>query len=145
MQTAVPMARPAKQVVCSFCGSTREKTAKLIAGPGTLRICAECVHLCGQILHDEGPSPSQVRHTTLVLDDGTHHLVDAGLHEAVSMLGNDDARIVAFNLVAGGRLAVRRQAVRQMLADPEPEAEPRARPAWADTRESTTATKGSNP
>lgn len=46
-------------------------------------------------------------------------------------LGTDDGRIVAFALVAGGRIAVRRQAVRQLLAEPDPEVEATPRPEWA--------------
>jgi hypothetical protein len=125
------MRSPAHQASCSFCGAEAEKTVKLIAGPGDVSICAECVHLCAEILEDLPPAASLVQQATLVLEDGSRHLVAAGLHEAVSMLGLDDSCIVAFELVAGGRLAVRRQAVRQVYADPEPDAEPRTRPAWA--------------
>lgn len=120
-----------KHAVCSFCGVGPEKTAKLIAGPGAVSICAECVHLCAEILEDVPPAPSLVQQATLVLEDGSSHLVAMGLREAVSMLGADDSRIVAFDLVVGGRFAVRRQAVRQVRADSEPAAEPRERPAWA--------------
>jgi hypothetical protein len=55
-----------------------------------------------------------------------------GLREAVSMLGSDDSRIVAFDLVGGGRLAVRRQAVQRLCAESEPEREFSARPTWAE-------------
>ncbi len=38
---------------CSFCGKTQDQVQKLIAGPG-IYICDECVHLCNEILIDEG-------------------------------------------------------------------------------------------
>ena len=47
------------------------------------------------------------------------------------MLGSDDTRLVAFELVDGGRMAVRRQAVRQIHAEPDPALEPTPRPDWA--------------
>ena len=31
---------------CSFCGKTRSQVSKLIAGPGGVYICDECVHAC---------------------------------------------------------------------------------------------------
>ncbi|MBT6844071.1 MAG: ATP-dependent Clp protease ATP-binding subunit ClpX [Candidatus Melainabacteria bacterium] len=40
---------------CSFCGKTQDQVQKLIAGPG-IYICDECVHLCNEILVDEGIS-----------------------------------------------------------------------------------------
>jgi len=117
---------------CSFCRKTDGETAKLIAGPNELAICAECVHLCAEIVADEPPAPSRIQEITLVLEDGSRYLVAAGLHETVSMLGEDDSRIVAFDLVEGDRIAVRRQAVRQIHAKREPEVEPVSRPSWAD-------------
>lgn len=38
---------------CSFCGKTQDQVQKLIAGPG-IYICDECIHLCNEILVDEG-------------------------------------------------------------------------------------------
>lgn len=38
---------------CSFCGKTEKQTRKLIAGPGGVYICDECVALCSEILEDE--------------------------------------------------------------------------------------------
>lgn len=42
---------------CSFCGKDQDQVARLIAGPGKVYICNECVALCGEILsgsHDSG-------------------------------------------------------------------------------------------
>ena len=55
---------------CSFCGKNEDETARLIAGPGELRICSECVHLCAEIINEDPPAPSVVQETMLVLEDG---------------------------------------------------------------------------
>jgi len=34
---------------CSFCGKSQSEVASLIAGPGKVFICSECVTLCHQI------------------------------------------------------------------------------------------------
>ncbi len=44
---------------CSFCGKTQDQVLKLIAGPG-IYICDECIHLCNEILIDEGINPDLV-------------------------------------------------------------------------------------
>ena len=38
---------------CSFCGKTEIQVRKLIAGPGDVFICDECISLCDEILEDE--------------------------------------------------------------------------------------------
>ncbi len=38
---------------CSFCGREQEQVNHLIAGPGSVYICDECVDLCREILRDE--------------------------------------------------------------------------------------------
>jgi ATP-dependent protease Clp ATPase subunit len=38
---------------CSFCGKDQDAVKKLIAGPGGVYICDECVALCGQIIEEE--------------------------------------------------------------------------------------------
>ncbi len=40
--------------VCSFCGKAQASVKRLIAGPGRVFICDECVHLCEQIISEEG-------------------------------------------------------------------------------------------
>ena len=46
--------------VCSFCGKTQSTVKRLIAGPGRVFICDECVHLCQQIILEEGTAiPAQ--------------------------------------------------------------------------------------
>ena len=36
-----------------FCGKTEKQVRKLIAGPGDVFICDECISLCDEILEDE--------------------------------------------------------------------------------------------
>jgi ATP-dependent Clp protease ATP-binding subunit ClpX len=46
------------QQCCSFCTKPRSEVAKLIAGPGGVTICGECVNVCGEIIADSGnPAP----------------------------------------------------------------------------------------
>ena len=49
--------------VCSFCGKSQVAVKRLIAGPGRVFICDECVRLCEQIISEENngagtPPPS---------------------------------------------------------------------------------------
>ncbi|MDR0540535.1 MAG: ATP-dependent Clp protease ATP-binding subunit ClpX [Spirochaetaceae bacterium] len=36
--------------ICSFCGKSQDMTRRLIAGPGDLYICDECIEVCSKIL-----------------------------------------------------------------------------------------------
>ena len=38
---------------CSFCGKSQEQVRRLIAGPGFVYICNECIALCNDILAQE--------------------------------------------------------------------------------------------
>ena len=50
------------QYECSFCGKYQQQVKRLIAGPGKVYICDECVRLCQGIIDEEGP-PSVPTHT----------------------------------------------------------------------------------
>jgi ATP-dependent Clp protease ATP-binding subunit ClpX len=43
---------------CSFCGKAQAGVKRLIAGPGRVFICDECVRLCQQIITEEGAAAS---------------------------------------------------------------------------------------
>jgi ATP-dependent Clp protease ATP-binding subunit ClpX len=43
---------------CSFCGKSQDEVAKLIAGPGALFICDECVELCNAYVAGRTPDLS---------------------------------------------------------------------------------------
>jgi glutaredoxin len=38
---------------CSFCGKSQGDVARLIAGPGAIYICNECVELCREIIDED--------------------------------------------------------------------------------------------
>ena len=42
------------QYHCSFCGKNQDQVKRLIAGPGAVYICDECVGLCQEIINEEG-------------------------------------------------------------------------------------------
>jgi len=104
---------------CSFCAKTAVEVGKLVQGPDDLAVCGECVHLMAEIVADSPPPPGEERSCRLVTEDGTAHEIKHGLHEVVSMLGHNEAALVTFVLADGGRLAVRRGTVRQVLEAPD--------------------------
>ncbi len=46
------------QYHCSFCGHSQDQVRRLIAGPGAVYICDECVDLCKEIIDDEAGQPA---------------------------------------------------------------------------------------
>ncbi len=44
------------QYRCSFCGKDQERVHRLIAGPGGVYICNECIDLCREIIEEEQAS-----------------------------------------------------------------------------------------
>lgn len=48
------------QYHCSFCGKSQDQVQRLIAGPGAVYICDECVDLCREII-DEETNPTRGR------------------------------------------------------------------------------------
>ncbi len=57
------------QYHCSFCGKNQDQVKRLIAGPGAVYICDECVELCQEIISEEtqsaGKSPGKGQRTRL--------------------------------------------------------------------------------
>jgi len=49
------------QYHCSFCGKGQEHVRRLIAGPGAVYICDECVELCREIIDEEQAPQNQNR------------------------------------------------------------------------------------
>jgi len=47
------------QYRCSFCGKSQEDVRRLIAGPGAVYICDECVELCREIIDEENITTSK--------------------------------------------------------------------------------------
>lgn len=55
------------QYRCSFCGKGQEEVRRLIAGPGSVYICDECVELCREIIdEEETPAPKTERSFTRI-------------------------------------------------------------------------------
>ena len=53
------------QYQCSFCAKSQDQVKKLIAGPGAVYICDECVDLCREIIEEEG-GPAKAKTTQKV-------------------------------------------------------------------------------
>ena len=41
------------RIRCSFCNKTEDQVRKLIAGPGGVYICDECIDICSEIIEEE--------------------------------------------------------------------------------------------
>ena len=41
---------------CSFCSKTEEQVAKLVAGPGGVYICYECVAVASRLMQESRPN-----------------------------------------------------------------------------------------
>src|SRR5438105_7816595 len=52
---------PRVQYRCSFCGKSQEQVHRLIAGPGGVYICDECIDLCREIIEEEQSTPTNQR------------------------------------------------------------------------------------
>jgi len=50
-----------QQYYCSFCSKNQDQVRRLIAGPGSVYICDECVELCRQILEEEASTPTPTK------------------------------------------------------------------------------------
>ena len=46
---------------CSFCGKSQDQVRRLIAGPGSVYICDECVELCREIISEEATPPARAK------------------------------------------------------------------------------------
>ena len=95
-----PSARPTDgEMRCSFCGKTRDQVRKLVAGPGGVFICDECIHACSEMIGEAGPSlvddeaqPSQEGEPAPVLPKElpTPHQIFDELSQYV--MGQEDAK-----------------------------------------------------
>jgi ATP-dependent Clp protease ATP-binding subunit ClpX len=73
---------------CSFCGKGQEEVRRLIAGPGAVYICDECVQLCREIIEEE-ETPARRPEPSL-----THIPTPKRLYEQLSqyVIGQDRAK-----------------------------------------------------
>jgi ATP-dependent Clp protease ATP-binding subunit ClpX len=63
------------QYHCSFCGKGQEQVRRLIAGPGAVYICDECVELCREII-DEDQAPQTAGRTPATKVPTPHRIVE---------------------------------------------------------------------
>ncbi|MDP2663707.1 MAG: ATP-dependent Clp protease ATP-binding subunit ClpX [Dehalococcoidia bacterium] len=52
---------PRVQYHCSFCGKSQDEVRRLVAGPGGVYICDECVELCREIIDEEAPATPRAK------------------------------------------------------------------------------------
>ena len=71
---------------CSFCGKRQEQVHRLIAGPGGVYICGECVTLCSEIIAEEA---------TVLEVGGTPGASVTGIQSHVVPAGGDIAAALA--------------------------------------------------
>ena len=68
------------KIRCSFCNKTEDQVRKLIAGPGGVYICDECIDVCSEILEDELTdeelAEAGITQATIRLSIGTEHIDD---------------------------------------------------------------------
>jgi ATP-dependent protease Clp ATPase subunit len=81
--------------MCSFCGKQQELVQRLIAGPGGVYICNECVVLCTEIIQQEAAEAALARPSL-----PEHELVDipsevllGGLHRRSSVIQQEQRLI----------------------------------------------------
>ena len=78
-----------EKIRCSFCNKTEDRVRKLIAGPGGVYICDECVEICSEIIEEEledtGNAPEE---------EGINLLKPAEIKEFLDgyVIGQDDAK-----------------------------------------------------
>ena len=57
----MPTSSTRVQYHCSFCGKSQDQVKRLIAGPGAVYICDECVELCREIIDEEVAGPVKAK------------------------------------------------------------------------------------
>ncbi len=80
---------------CSFCGKNQDQVKRLIAGPGAVYICDECVDLCREIIAEEASS-SGVPATAGGPTAGTKPLSPQQIYQRLDeyVVGQEDAKKV---------------------------------------------------
>ncbi|MEU4549179.1 ATP-dependent Clp protease ATP-binding subunit ClpX [Nonomuraea dietziae] len=80
------MARIANPLTCTFCGKNPQQVKKLIAGPGRICICDECVELCNELIAEDLP-PEAAERAPLLRPREIHDFLDQ------YVIGQDSAKM----------------------------------------------------
>lgn len=80
------------RVRCSFCGKTQDQVRKLIAGPGGVCICNECIELCAEIVEEDMFEAEAVENEEEFLEIPTPQEIKNILDDYV--IGQDQAKRV---------------------------------------------------
>jgi cyclic pyranopterin monophosphate synthase len=86
---------------CSFCGKGQQQVRRLIAGPGSVYICDECVELCREIMREEQTPPKTAGPPA---SSGLSHIDESGRAHMVDVTEKVDTQRTA---VARGRIVMR--------------------------------------
>jgi ATP-dependent Clp protease ATP-binding subunit ClpX len=81
--------------LCSFCGRGQDEVQRLIAGPGTVCICDECVALCSAIIAEEAEAqPVATRH--IAAPGPTRLPIPRRMHDRLNqyVVSQDRAKVV---------------------------------------------------
>ncbi|MFD7445159.1 ATP-dependent Clp protease ATP-binding subunit ClpX [Streptomyces sp. NPDC059909] len=79
---------------CTFCGKSRREVRRLIAGPGAICICDECVGLCNELIA-EGAAEEAARETGGPFGNGSRALpTPREIHDFLAqyVIGQEDAK-----------------------------------------------------
>lgn len=77
-----------KVLRCSFCNKTQDQVRKLIAGPGNVYICDECIEICSEIVEEEFEERTQDTDINLLKPSEIKNFLDQ------YVIGQDDAKKV---------------------------------------------------
>jgi len=77
-----------KVLRCSFCNKTQDQVRKLIAGPGNVYICDECIEICSEIVEEEFEERTQDTDINLLKPTEIKNFLDQ------YVIGQDDAKKV---------------------------------------------------
>jgi ribosomal protein L37AE/L43A len=102
-------ARPKITYRCSFCGKDQQRVHRLIAGPGGVYICDECVTLCQGIIVEEAQESEELRARNIasaaaLLDETLHRYErdDTLCPLCRNPLQSDETKLVVARYERGG-------------------------------------------
>ena len=87
--------RGSDKIRCSFCNKTEDQVRKLVAGPGGVYICDECIDICAEIIDEELEEETMVIHgdardVNLLKEENIKNT-----QGFVALTGNDEMNILA--------------------------------------------------